>query len=308
MTTMTTTIQNPTAEYGLSRMDDAEYEDEYRNAAAAAAAEGGLVVGTPRPGTSDADNEAAAHAAATAKAIHVWSFSQAAKQHAADVKLRRSPKSRTIYRMGVNTRVKRALEILKKKLDDTRIVHHLTPRITEEEFKMLKQGIENFRVKIIVDDSVTLDELREMRQKNSIEMEKAAFETQTAFIQYHDYRHPAYTTAKERHGDLMMWNSALSDEIRRNQQASPAGVPSQHAQISPNDSGVALRNILLASTIRRKFISINSLTTAIRQELVTFLIDDARANDRDEVVKQIKEACIAAAAAKKMKQQQQQQQ
>jgi hypothetical protein len=297
----TTTIQNPTAEFGLSRMDDAEYEHEYRNAAAAAAAaEGGLVVGTPRPGTSDADNEAAAHAAATAKAIHVWSFSQAAKQHAAEVKRRRSPKSRNIYRMGVNTRVRNALELLKKKLDDTRVVHQLTPRMTEEEFNLLRQGIENFRVKIIVDDSVTLNELREMRQKNLTEMEKAALETQSAFVQYQDYCHPSYIAAKERHGDLMMWNSALTEEIRRN------GVPSQHAQISPNDSGIALRNILSASTIRRKFTSINSLTMTIRQELVTFLVDDARANDRDEVVNQIKEACIAAAAAKKMKQKQQQ--
>lgn len=286
--TTTTTIRN-IEEINPTRMDDAEYEDIYN-----------IVVGTPRPGTSDADNQAAAHAAATAKAIHVWSFSQAAKQHAADVKQRRSPKSRTIYRMGVNTHVKKALEILKKKLDDTRVVHQLTPRITEEEFNMLKQGIENFRVKIVVDDSVTLDELREMRQKNSIEMEKAAFETQTAFITHHDYCHPSYTTAKERHGDLMIWNSVLSDELRRNQQACPTGVPSQHAQISPNDSGVTLRNILSAATIRRKFISINSLTMTIRQELVTFLSDDARANDRDKVVNQIK-ACILAKKQKSSK-------
>jgi len=285
MTTTTTAINSSSSnieEFKPIRMDDAEYEEIYN-----------IVLGTPRPGTSDADNQAAAHSAATAKAIHIWSFSQAAKQHAADVKRRRSPKSRTVYRMGVNTRVKRALEILKKKLDDTLNVHQLTPRLTEEEFNMLKQGIENFRVKIIMHDSVTLDELREMRQKNSIEIEKAALEMQTAFIQHHDYRHLSYITAKERQGDMLVWNNVLSDEIRRNQQACPAGVPSQHAQISPNDSGVALRNILSASTIRRKFISINSLTTAIRQELVTFLIDDARANDRDEVVKQIKECVLA---------------
>jgi len=283
----TTTIHNNEEEFNPTRMDDAEYEDIHS-----------IVVGTPRPGTSDDDNQAAAYAAA--KAIHMWSFSQAAKQHAADVKRRRSPKSRTIYRMGANTRVKNALELLKKKLDDAIIVHQLTPRITEEEFNMLKQGIENFRVKIIVDDSVTMDELREMRQKNSIEMEKASFETQTAFTQHHDFCHPSYIGAKERHGDLMMWNSVLSEEIRRNQQACPTGVPSQHAQISPNDTGLALRNILSASTIRRKFISINSLTAAIRQELVTFLSDDARANDRDEVVNQIK-ACIMAKKQKSSK-------
>lgn len=286
----TTTIRNNEEEFNPTRMDDAEYEDRHSI----------VVVGTPRPGTSDDDNQAAAYAAASAKAIHIWSFSQAAKQHAADVKRRRSPMSRTIYRMGANTRVKRALELLKKKLDDAIIVHQLTPRITEEEFNMLKQGIENFRVKIIVDDSVTMDELREMRQKNSIEMEKASFETQTAFTQHHDYCHPSYIDAKERHGDLMMWNSVLSEEIRRNQQTFPTGVPSQHAQISPNDTGLALRNILSASTIRRKFISINSLTAAIRQELVTFLSDDARANDRDEVVNQIK-ACILAKKQKSSK-------
>lgn len=292
--TTTTTPQTAAAatEYGLSRMDDAEYEDQYRNTAAVAA----LDVGTPRPGgTSDAD------AAATARAIQVWSFSQSAKQHAVEMKRRRSPKSRTIYRMGVNTRVKNAFEQLKKKLDETREVHNLTPHLSEDDFKLLKQGIENFRVKIIMDDSITFDELTQMRDANRNEMSKTHTELQAAYGE-HGNSSSAYIETRSKHADMMEWDSALTAEIIRVRQTRPAGVPSQHAQISPNDSGVALRNIIAPATIRCKFTSLHNLTMRIRQELVAFLTADARVNDRVEVVKQIKEACIAAAAAKKMKQ------
>ena len=304
MTTTTTTTNtfNTTAEYGLPRMDDAEYEDQYKNTAAVAA----LDVGTPRPGTSGADNnnEAAeshhAAAAAAARAIHVWSFSQSAKQHAVDVKRRRSPKSRTIYRMGVNTRVKNAFEQLKKKLDETREVHNLTPHLSEQDFKLLKQGIENFRVKIIMDDSITFEELAQMRDANRTEMSKIHRELQTAYGE-HGPSSSFYIDTRSKHADLMEWDSALTAEIIRVRQTK-GSTPSQQAQISQTDSGLALRNIIAAATIRCKFTSLHNLTMRIRQELVAFLTADARVNDRVEVVKQIKEACIAAAAAKKMKQ------
>ena len=295
-TTTTTTTFNTTAEYGLSRMDDAEYEDQYKNTAAVAA----LDVGTPRPGTSGADNESAAHAAAAARATHVWSFSQAAKQHAVDVKRRRSPKSRTIYRMGANTRVKNAFEQLKKKLDETGEVNNLTPHLSEQDFKLLKQGIENFRVKIIMDDSITIDELTQMRDANRNEMSTIQTEIQAAYSQ-HGPSSSSYIETKGKYADLMEWDSALTAEIIRVRQTKGTS-PSQHAQISQTDSGIALRNIIASSTIRGKFTSLHILTMRIRQELVAFITADARVNDRVEVVKQIKEACIAAAAAKKMKQ------
>jgi len=293
--TTTTTIPN-TAEYGLSRMDDAEYEAEYAETAAA------LDVGTPRPRTSGADNndEAAAHhATATARAIHVWSFSQAAKQHAVAVKRRRSPKSRTIYRMGANTRVKNAFEQLKKKLDETGEADNLTPHLSEQDFKLLKQGIENFRVKIIMDDSITFEELTQMRDANRNEMSTIQTEIQAAYNQHGPS--PSYFETRNKYSDLMDWDSALTGEIIRVRQTKGTS-PSQHAQISQTDSGIALRNIVAPSTIRSKFTSLHILTTRIRHELVAFITADARVNDRVEVVKQIKEACIAAAAAKKMKQ------
>lgn len=289
---MTTTMNNCNEEqqqHGLTRMDDAEYEAEFTTTTTP------LDAGTPRPGTSDADNEAAAYAAA--RAIQVWSFSQAAKQHAADVKRRRSPKSRTIYRMGANTRVKDALAHLKKKLDETREEDHLTPpHLSEEDYQILKQGIENFRVKIVMDDTITFDELCQIRDANRNELSKTQSELQEAYK--YGPCHPSYLQAKSKNADLLEWDSALTAEIIRVRQTK-GNTPSQHAQISQNDSGVALRNVIAPETIRCKFTSLNNLTKRIRQELVAFLTSDARVNDRVNVVKQIKESCIAARAAAK---------
>lgn len=289
---MTTTGQqiNTATTGGLSRMDDAEYEETFSLEHADAAA-----AGTPRPGTSDADIETAIKG----KNLAVWSFSQAAKQHAADVKRRRSPKSRTVYRMGANTLVKNAIQHLKKKLDETLEVHQSTPHLSEQDFNILKQGIENFRVKIIMDDSITLEELARMREANRAELTKMQFELQTTYGQY-SMCHPIYIQAKNKNADLLGWDNALTAEIIRVRQTKGA-TPSQHAQISPNDSGVALSNILDPHTIHSKFTSLHSLTKQIRQELIVFLTSDTRVSDRVEVVKQIKEACIAARAARKAK-------
>jgi len=295
MTTTTTRQQINTATAGgLPRMDDAEYEEtfslvEYYDAAAAAA-------GTPRPGTSEDDIETAIKK----KELAIWSFSQAAKQHAADVKRRRSPKSRTMYRMGANTLVKNAFETLKKKLDETRKVHQSTststststPHLSEDDFKLLKQGIENFRVNIVMDDSITFEELAQMRNANRTELTKTQIELQAACGQ-------SYLEAKSKNAELLGWDTALTAEIIRVRQTKGT-TPSQHAQISPN-AGAALRNILTPHTIRSKFTSLHNLTKQVRQELIAFLTSDARANDRVEVVNQIKEACIA--ARKKAKEQ-----
>lgn len=287
---MTTTKQqiNTAADTttGLSRMDDAEYEATFSLETTTA--------GTPRPGTSDADIETAIKG----KNLAVWSFSQAAKQHAADVKRRRSPKSRTVYRMGVNTLVKNAIQHLKKKLDET-LEDQSAPHLSEQDFNILKQGIENFRVKIIMDDSITLEELAQMREANRAELTKMQFELQTIYRQYGMYD-PTYIQAKNKNAHLLGWDSALTAEVIRVRQTKGA-TPSQHAQISPNDSGVALSNILDPHTIHSKFTSLHNLTKQIRQELIVFLTSDTRVSDRVEVVKQIKEACIAARAAKKVK-------
>lgn len=272
-------------------MDDAEYEETFRlehdDADTAAA-------GTPRPGTSDADIKTAIKE----KELAIWSFSQAAKQHATDVKRRRSPKSRTMYRMGANTLVKNAFETLKKKLDETRKVHQSTstststPHLSEDDFKLLKQGIENFRVNIVMDDSITFEELAQMRNANRTELTKTQIELQAACGQ-------SYLEAKSKNAELLGWDTALTAEIIRVRQTKGT-TPSQHAQISPN-AGAALRNILTPHTIRSKFTSLHNLTKQVRQELIAFLTSDARANDRVEVVNQIKEACIA--ARKKAKEQ-----
>ena len=295
MTTTTTTRQQintaAAATGGLPRMDDAEYEEtfslEYYDAAAAA--------GTPRPGISEDDIETAIKK----KELAIWSFSQAAKQHAVAVKRRRSPKSRTVYRMGANTLVKNAIEQLKKKLNESREVHQLTPHLSEQDFRLLKEGIENFRVKIIMDDSITIEELTQMRDANRNEISKAQNNLQSVYLQYGSSFHPSYIQVKSKHADLLGWDSSLTAEIIRVRQTKGV-TPSQHAQISSN-AGRTLSNILAPQTIRRKFTSLDQLTKRIRQELVEFLSADARVNDRVEVVKQIKEACIAARAAKKEK-------
>jgi hypothetical protein len=279
---------------GLPRMtDDAEYEATFSSLLLEV--EGS---GTPRPGTSAAADTAAS------RAIQTWSFTQEANQHAAEMKRRRSPKSRTVYRMGTNTHVKKAFEQLKKKLDDEtrrggngngndqQQMTLLTPHLSDEEFKILKQGIENFRVKIIMDDSITLDELILMRDTNRIELSKTQAELQKTYIKNGPYD-SSYIQTRDKQSDLMLWDGALNAEIIRVRQMSPTGVPSQHARISSN-AGVALRDILDPHTIRGKFTSLNNLTKRVRQDLVAFLTSDGRANDRVKVVKQIKEACIVA--------------
>jgi len=173
----------------------------------------------------------------------------------------------------------------------------LTPHLSEEEFKILKQGIENFRVKIIMDDSITFNELIQMRDTNRIELSKTQAELQKTYIQNGPYD-SSYIQTRDKQTDLMLWDSALNAEIIRVRQMSPTGVPSQHAQISSN-AGVALRDILDPHTTRGKFTSLNNLTKRVRQDLVAFLTSDGRANDRVKVVKQIKEACIVARAAVK---------
>ena len=306
----TATAVETTVTTGLPRMSEDDFEHEFSSSSESVI----VVVGTPRPGTDDAANAAAADAATAA----VWSFSQAAKHAAVATKRRRSPKARTYYFMAASRQVKAAFDELEKQIKQT------PELMSNDDFKLLKQGISNFRVKLNVHDGITFNELRQLRIDVSQQEQAAELATHNAFIDRAKTPEgeQAYLDAKQRYLDLKQWSDALVKEVAAcrpkpkytnignglfrhdlsNQQPgseTPAGVPSQHAQIAPS-SAKALYNILTPPTIRRTFISMNSLTDQIRKDVVDFLKDNHRHKDRAEVVKQIKEACMTKAAAKKL--------
>jgi hypothetical protein len=190
--------------------------------------------------------------------------------------------------------------------------------MSQEDFNLLKQAIGNRRIRLIVHDSKTFDELKQLQEQTKIEVQEAERATYREFTNKSG-SDEAYISAKDRHLDLMFWNTELAKEIRRiqpkfkyssmggglfrhelNQPADPPGVASQNAQIAPAH-GIVLRNILKPETIRRTFISLDTLTQNIRNDVVDFLRDPARHKDRHEVIRQIKESCIAAAKLKNKK-------
>jgi hypothetical protein len=293
-------------------MSDEEFETEFSSAAAAYS---DTMVGTPRPGTDDRANAAAAANAMAA----VWSFSQAAKNTAVATKRRRSPRARTCYFI-LNRQVKTALNELENQIKQT------PELMSKEDFNLLKQGISNFRVKLNVYDGLTFNELRQLRIDVSQQEHAAELTTHNAFIDRAKTPEgdQIYLDAKEQYLDLKRWSDALAKEVAAcrpkpkytnignglfrhdlmSQQAgseTPAGVPSQHAQIA-SSSAKALYNILTPPTIRSRFISMSSLTDQIRKDVVDFLKDNDRRKDRAEVVAQIKSCVIAARAASKSKQ------
>ena len=300
---------------GLPRMSDDDFETEFLAAADAdadtATTDALVVTGTPRPGTDDAAN-----ATATANAMAaVWAFSQAAKREAVAAKRRRSPKTRTFYFI-LNRQVKIALNELENQIKQT------PELMSNDDFILLKQGISNFRVKLDVYDGLTFNELRQLRIDVSQQEQAAELTTHNAFIDRAKTPEgdQIYLDAKEQYLDVKRWSDALAKEVAACRpkpkytnignglfrhdltnagSETPAGVPSQHAQIAPS-SAKALYNILTPQTIRSRFISMSSLTDQIRKDVVDFLKDNHRRKDRAEVVKQIKEACMAKAAAKKL--------
>ena len=296
---MTTTMMK---NEGLPRFTEEEYDATF------AASQGG----TPRPGMDAADADKRNTAAKQA----ILSFSQVAKHSAAAAKRRRSPKSRTDYWM-MNRHVNQAFNELETKLKQNSSI------MTQADFNLLKQAIMNFRVKLIVHDSMSFDELKQLQARTKKEEEVAEKATHDEFMDKTPGNDQKYFDAKDRYLELKSWGAELAKEIQRiepkikytsmggglfrhdfNKPADPPGVPSQHAHISPA-TGVVLRNILSAETIRRTFISLQSLTQKIRDDLVMFLTDDQRHKDRHEVIKQIKEACIRTATAKNTKLQKQ---
>lgn len=297
---------------GLYRMSDADLEQEF---SAPLANEGG----TPRPGMDDEEANAIQHAARQA----MWAFSQAAKQSASALKRRRSPtNSRTFYRMVASRQVQCALNELQRRIETNPAI------MSQSDFQLLKQSIANYRIRLIVHDSEKYEDLKTLREQTKIDEQAAELATHRAFVDK-TCDDETYMNAKDKYLDLKAWGSELAKEIERikpknpphpnllftssptnsasasandkkQQLALPAdalpGVASQHAQISPA-TGAHLRNILKPETIRRTFISLSTLTNSIRNDVVEFLMDECRHKDRHEVVKQIKECCIAAAAA-----------
>lgn len=285
-TTTTTTFPQFTydeaslAECGIRRLTDDEYDGEFLTDTTPTPT---TTAATPRPGTSKTENAAAARAASRA----IWEFSQAAKESAMELKHRRSLTSRTDYRMGANIAVKKAFANLEKK-----------HTMTEADFNLLKQAIGNFRVRIVVHDSITMDELKEMLAKCVAELGES-----TVKVNALDSLNPSFVatstriaafakTTREKHEDLVELESTITTEIFQMRQKNER-VPSQHAQIA-HSSGITLQNVLSAQTIRRRFLSLNALTQAIRRDLVAFLTNDARGSDRAIVIQQIKDACTVA--------------
>jgi hypothetical protein len=241
---------------------------------------------TPRPFMTHeerAERQQLAAAAATA----ILTFSQSAKHSAASMKLRRQSKSRTAYRMSANTRVKRAFDQLEEL--DVKTREQMTPT----DFQLLKQAFGNFRVKLHVHDSKTFSQLRQMRMLSEKQEKEAEIEVLARFNDKESDAQ-AYLDAKSKHLDLKTWNAELSKEFR----TSATSIPSQHAQISQS-SAITLRNVLSPETLRRTFVSLNSLTQKIREEVVQFLSDETRRKDREEVVEQIKASIMAAKAEAK---------
>jgi hypothetical protein len=268
------------------------------------------VVGTPRPRRMSDENDGDGDGevlnppcARTFDAYYYYSFAKAAKDAAAAVKRRSMSFTRTYYRMAASHQVKAALDELEKRVKAAATATTATATtattaataahptmMTYTDFQLLKKGIEHFRVRLNVHDNKTYQDIKEIHTQLKIKHQELN----------------ANTTPEER-ADLMYWHAEIMKEVYRIEPkvkytniggglfrhefnktpTDPPGVPSQHAQIAPRCAH-ALRNILTPETIRRTFISLNSLTNKIREEVATFLRDENREADRAEVIRQIK--------------------
>ena len=277
-------------------MSEDEYEREFKSEE-----EGGA---TPRPGTSKTENTAAARTASRA----IRRFSQLASATATANKSRTT--ARTDYRVAANIIIRKALDDMQERLCRQRIA--ATPDaesavmseadfdipgaesavMSEADFDILRQAIERFSVRIVVHDSMTLEQLKQMQLKC-----QADLDIHTAMMNLPVSGEPSDAAfirkcQEEYKSDLTQLNVSLSAEIRRMRCANET-VPSQHAQIEYAD-GMTLQNILSPETIRRIFLSLNALTRAIRSDLLAFLANDCRSKDHAIVVQQIKNSHRAA--------------
>lgn len=225
-----------------------------------------------------------------------WTFSQAAALAAAEIKRARFPKSRTEYRIG-NKHVLKAFDDLEA------TIQRQGETLSSSDFRMLKQAICSFRVRIIVHDSTTLAGLTKMQAKCAAELVEHTAMVQ-AMANGTAVSPPEFATldAKiefiqrnwDKNVDLVHWNTTLSNEIRRMTYEPGANrVPSQHVQLA-RSSGITLQNVLSPQTIRRRFVSLSALTIAIRTDVQLFLTSEARGKDRETIVQQIRKSLAAA--------------
>lgn len=270
----------------IVRMSDNQYDNEY---------------GTPRPRIGGAADITAAITAATTGLQEEerqesvkdfrFAFTQAANARAAANKRRRFPTTRTFYNIAVSRQVICALNNLEKENDK---IPDESRRIPKADIELLKRAIQNFRLRLIVHDSQTRDELKEQfaqAKQDEMEAEKEKQMSMSSTATDVD----GYLKAKDKYEDAKFWRMDISNELTRtepkfNRQTGTIdapGVPSQHAQI-PEAAGILLRNILSPETIRRRFISLEKLTVQIRNEVAAFLSDVNRHKDRLEVIQQIK--------------------
>jgi hypothetical protein len=223
-----------------------------------------------------------------------WTFTKAAAASAAEIKRKRFATSRTEYRIG-NKHVLKAFDDLEA------TIQRQGETLSSSDFRMLKQAICSFRVRIIVHDSTTLAGLKKIQAKCAAELVEHTAMVQ-AMANGTAVSPPEFATldAKiefiqrnwDKNVDLVHWNTALSNEIIRLERGAER-VPPQHVQLA-RSSGITLQNILSPQTIRRKFISLSAMTTAIRADVQLFLTSEARCKDRATVVEQIKKSCVAA--------------
>ena len=262
-----------TGEPGIGRMSDTDYDVEY---------------GTPRPKGDVPPSDP------QGVTFGPWTFSQAAAAAAAEHKSKRFTTSRTEYRIG-NKHVLKAFDDLEA------TIQRQGGTLSSSDFRMLKQAICSFRVRIIVHDSITLAGLKKMQARCAHELvehtamvqavaqgltvppEFATLDAKVEFIQRN----------WDKNVDLVHWNTALSNEILRMTTGGAERVPPQHVQLA-RSSGITLQNVLSPQTIRRRFISLSAMTTAIRADVQLFLTSEARCKDRATVVEQIKKSCVAA--------------
>ena len=290
--------KQPIETMAIVRMtDDSEYDREF---------------GTPRPRCPEGGEDAATDAADAAAAIDAAQttttallllkeearksiaefrikFTQAANSSAAAIKRRRSPHSRTFYNIAASPHVKRAIDNLETENDK---IPEESRRLPKADIGLLARAIQNCRLRLIVHDSQSRDELKQQyaqAQKDETEAEEVMSSTTKTDVD-------GYLRAKDRHQDLKLWRMDISNELTRtepkyNRQTGTLdkpSVPSQHAQIPA--VAVVLRNILSPETIRRRFISLDTLTKQIGKDVAAFLSDESRHYDRMEVIHQIKES------------------
>jgi hypothetical protein len=137
-------------------MYDEEFEQEELNTLTtdtAADIAAIAAIATPRPNSISMEDDTSQRQEDATKAT-MLSFSQAAKHAAVALKRRRSPKSRTFYCMGASRQVKHAFDDLEKRNE-----------MPESDLQLLKEAISNYRVRLIVHDSKTFEELQQMREQ-----------------------------------------------------------------------------------------------------------------------------------------------